>query len=72
MEHRGVLDDAGVGGVYAIHIRVDAAFVGADGGGHRDCRGVGAAAAERRHVAARIDSLESSDDRGHSVFEIFA
>jgi hypothetical protein len=48
-------DDARVGGEDAVDVAVDLADVGVEGGGERDRRRVGAAAAERRDV--RVSSL---------------
>ncbi len=59
---RAVGHDARVGGVDAVDVGVDLADVGADAGGHRDRRGVGAAAAERGDRAVGRDALEAGDD----------
>ena len=51
-----------VGGEDAVDVGVDLADVGAERGGERDRGGVGAAAPERRDLAARRDALEAGDD----------
>ena len=54
--------DARVGGVNAVHVGVDLAFVGLEGGGKCDGRGVRTAAAQRGDVARAADALETGDD----------
>ena len=54
--------DPGVGGEDPGHIGVDLAGVGAEHGGQRDSRRVGAAPPERRDVAVGRDALEAGDD----------
>ena len=50
-----------VGGVYAVHVRVDAAAVGVQQRRQRNCRGIRAAAPEGRHVSLGIDPLKARD-----------
>jgi hypothetical protein len=57
-----VRDDAGVGGVNAVDVRVDLAEVGLERGGERDGGEVGTAAAERGDLRLRRFALESGDD----------
>ncbi len=54
--------DARVGGVDAIHVGVDQAFVCLHGGRHGHGRGVGATTAQRGDVAFAIDALKTRDD----------
>ena len=59
----GLGHDARIGGVDAVHVRVDVAALGLDGGGERHGAGVRAAAAERRDAARRlVHALEAGDD----------
>ena len=55
-------NDPGIGGVDAVHIRIDLAGVGPENGGERNGGGVGAAPAEGRDVVVLIDALEAGDD----------
>ena len=55
--------DPGIGRVDAVDVGVDLADVRPQRGGERDRGRVGAAATERRHVAAGRDALEAGDDR---------
>ena len=61
VELLGARADARIGGVDAVDVGVDLAHVGSDAPGHRDRRGVGAAAAERGDVAGGVDALEAGD-----------
>src|SRR5690606_18607454 len=65
----GIGDDARVGGVDAVHIGVDLADLGADGGGDGDCAGVAAAAAEGGDVALIGGALEAGDDDDAAAVE---
>ena len=65
-------DDARIGGVDAVDVGVDQALVGLQRRRDGDGRRVGAAAAERRHVAVRIDALEAGDDDDLARVEIGA
>ena len=58
----GVRDDPRVGGEHARDIGVDLAHLGADRRRQRDRGRVRAAAPERRHIAARRDSLKAGDE----------
>ena len=55
---------ARVGGVDAVHIGVDVATLGTDGGRDRNRRGVGAAAAKRGDAPGLLmHALEAGNDR---------
>ena len=55
--------DARVGGVDAVHVRIDLAHVGVNAPGDGHGRGIRAAAAERGDVVVGVDALESGHDR---------
>ena len=57
----GLGHDARVGGVDAVHVGVDLADLGAQGGRQSHRGGVGAAAAQRGHVLVGGDALEAGD-----------
>ncbi len=62
-------DDPRVGGEDALDVGIDLAHVCVERGCERDGRGIGAAAAERRHVAVGGDALEAGDDRDLASLE---
>ena len=68
----GFGDDARVGGVDAVDIGVDQAFIRMDGSCHGHGRGVGTAAAQRGDVAFAVDALEAGDDDHPSLLEVLA
>ena len=55
-------DDAGVGGVDALNVRIYLAALGLEDRGEGDGGGVGAAAAEGRNVEGLGEALEAGDD----------
>ena len=67
-------NDARVGGVDAVDVRVNLTFVGFQRGRERNARRIGAAAAERGDISGFVDTLESGDDdhaprrRGRRVY----
>ncbi len=63
---------ARVGGEDAFHVRVDLAALGAQRGGERDGRRVGAAAAERGDVQLFRDPLEAGDDAHPAALQLAA
>ena len=65
-------DDARIGRVDAVDVGVDQALGGLQRRGDRDRRGVGAAAAQGRDVAARVDALEAGDDDDLAGVEVGA
>ena len=70
VEPPGVRDDPRVGGEDAVHVGVDLADVGAQGGGDGDGGGVGAAAAERGDVLGVLaDALEAGDDDDRALVQ---
>ena len=65
----GVGHDPRVGGVDAEDVGVDLAMVGAERGSEGDRGGVGAAAAERRHLERGRDALEARDEDDRPLVE---
>jgi hypothetical protein len=68
----GFRHDARVGGVDAVDIGVDLAFVGFQRGGEGDAGGVGTAATQRGDVAVLVHALEAGDDHDMAAVEIGA
>src|SRR5436190_20765048 len=62
-------NDARIGCVNTVDIGEDIAAFSVERGGERDRRGIGAAAAQRRHAAPRADPLEPGDDRDLAFVE---
>ena len=58
----GIGHDAGVGGVHAVHIRVDLAELCPEGRRQRHGAGIGAAPAQGGHIAHPVHALEAGDD----------
>jgi hypothetical protein len=59
----------GIGRVDPVHVGVDLARAGADGGGHGDGAGVAASATEGGDVALLVDALKPRDDGDVPRFE---
>jgi 2-polyprenyl-6-hydroxyphenyl methylase/3-demethylubiquinone-9 3-methyltransferase len=66
-----VRHDARVGGVNAVHVRVNLAEVGLERGGKRNRRQIRTAAAQRRDLAFRRLALEAGHDDDIARFEQF-
>src|SRR4029453_2691960 len=62
-------DDAWVGGEDAVDVRVDLAALGAERGGERHGRRVGAPPAQRRHLVRGRDALEACDEDDPALVE---
>ena len=64
--------DTRVGGIDAIDVGVNLAFVGVQGGGKGDGGGIGAATAEGGDVAVFVHALKSGDDDDFACIQIAA
>ena len=58
----GLWNNAGIGGINAVHIGIDLAEIRAERSGDSNGSGIGATAAERRNVVLFIDALESGNN----------
>src|SRR5699024_5784625 len=57
----GPLNGAGVGGVYAVHVGVDLAQVGLEGGGQGHGGGIRAAPTQGSDIVILVDALEAGN-----------